>query len=236
MEETTVPKHSERELTPSFELIKPSWNALKLNVVSFLILGLLPVVYFLVVSVLATGTRIGLSSSGAQSETVNSAFAGTFSLVMLLGVVLALIIAPGMFYLQLQSARGKRTEAIEAIKVGLKYFWKFIGLSILTGLLVVGGLILFIVPGIIMIRRYFLSPFYLIDKDLKIGEAMRKSAEDSKPVSGSIYGVLGVTILFAIAAGVLGYIPVIGAVAGAVIQLVYYCAPALRYDEVRTLA
>jgi uncharacterized membrane protein len=52
---------------------------------------------------------------------------------------------------------------------------------------------------------------------------MRASAEDSKQFRDGIYGVLGVTILFAILCLVL---------VGFVLIAMYYCADALRYQEI----
>jgi uncharacterized membrane protein len=107
-------------------------------------------------------------------------------------------------------------------------------LGMLVSLCVVGGLILLIVPGFIMLRRYLLSGYYLVDQNLSIREAMRRSAASSKPAAGYIWGIVGVQALFSVGSAILGLLPGgIGAfVADAVILLVCFL-PALRYVELR---
>jgi hypothetical protein len=82
-----------------------------------------------------------------------------------------------------------------------------------------------------MWRRYALAPYYLIDQNLSIGEAMKKCADQSKKFSKGIWGLIGVQILLAI----VSVIPLIGWLVGAVLQLAYFCAPAKRYDEIQKI-
>src|SRR6185436_11176005 len=87
-----------------------------------------------------------------------------------------------------------------------KFGPRLIGLGIIVGLMLLGGFLLFIIPGLIVLRRYYLSPYYLVDKDLTIGEAMKQSAADSKKYSQYIWSVIGVSVLLSFT----GIIPLIG--------------------------
>jgi uncharacterized membrane protein len=133
---------------------------------------------------------------------------------------------------QLRASEGKTVSFGQVWDEGKNYILRILGLSIVTGILILLGFICLIVPGVIALRRYFLAPYLLVDKNLGIGEAMKQSAAISKPFSGSIYGVIGVTILLSLT----GIIPVVGSIIGALAGVVYSVAPALRYQELKNVA
>ena len=56
-----------------------------------------------------------------------------------------------------RSLNGQKTNIKESIRVGWRTFWPVLWVAILRGLIVLGGLILFIVPGIIWGLRYSLA-------------------------------------------------------------------------------
>ncbi|HTE58073.1 MAG TPA: YciC family protein [Verrucomicrobiae bacterium] len=208
-------KHPQAANLPSaFALFKPSYEAIMVNIWTFLALLLLPIAGFVVSG--AFGNR-----GGTDTNTV-ALLAG------LVGGIAGLLVAPAIPFLQLKSVRGQEVTIGEALRGGRKYFWRFYGLSILTTLLVIGGFILLIVPGFFMIKRYLLAPFYLYDRKLTVREAMRQSQADSKPFANALWGVVGVSVLI----GLLGVIPLL-AVATAILQVVYYCAPAVRYEQIK---
>jgi uncharacterized membrane protein len=55
--------------------------------------------------------------------------------------------------------------------------WRFIGASILYGLIVLGGLILLIIPGLIWAIKYSLYPYTIIDKNDRAVQAIKRSGE-----------------------------------------------------------
>jgi len=55
-------------------------------------------------------------------------------------------------------------------------FWSFLAAAILVGLAVVFGLILFIIPGVILMLMFAFVKFLVIDRDLGPIEAMKESA------------------------------------------------------------
>ena len=82
-----------------------------------------------------------------------------------------------------------------------------------------------------MIRRYTLASYFLIDQNLGILEAMRRSSAATKGFSGAIWGLVGVQALI----GAPGWIPFIGPILSAGTAMLYGCAPALRYEEFKAL-
>lgn len=206
----------------AFGLFRPSIDAVLLNVWTFLALLLLPIAGFVLFAVTA----------GAFAAADLTGVAAVMAGLMLAFVVLAaLIVGPALPYVQLMSAKGKQVTIQEAVRAGLKKFWRFYGLSILTGLIVFIGFLLLIVPGLFMLRRYILAPYYLFDRDLGIMEAMKASAKDSKRFSGAVWGLIGVIVLI----GATGMVPILFVVTAA-LQVAYYCAPAVRYFQIKQAA
>lgn len=219
------PTNNTGELPSAFALFSPSVQALKRNLWTYLgTYGIL-----VVLGVLLGFTSAPASPANSSTEVRTTiAFNGISILLGLVLAVLALVLSPAATYIQIQSAKGNSISIGGALKYGLRFVLRYIGLALLVGCLIVGGLILFIVPGLIMIRRYFLSAYYLVDQDLGILEAMKRSANATKPYGGAIWGVIGVTIL----CGLPSLIPVVGRVIAAVVGLPYSFAPAIRYIQI----
>lgn len=99
----------------------------------------------------------------------------------------------------LAAIRRKRIELGDALKqsepiVAVKTFF----LTLLLGLIVVGSALLFIIPLFIVGPRIILALYYLIDKNLSIGESITASWNITKGHYGKIYGIIGATILMAL--------------------------------------
>jgi uncharacterized membrane protein len=200
-----------KPLQSAFSLLAPSMEAVKQNVLPFLVLLVIPT----------------LIISFDRSETLEEFMKAAAPLVI--GSFLSLLFYPPLVYTELHAAKGETVDLKQAFVSSYKKFWSIIGLTILVGLIVIGGLILFIVPGIIFLRRYMLSPYYMLDKNLGILESMRISAAESKQFSGPIYGVIGVIILI----GLLGIFGLAGTIASAILSVLYAVAPAIRYQEIK---
>lgn len=81
-----------------------------------------------------------------------------------------------------------------------KPFWKYLGASILTGLIVAVGLVLLIVPGVIFALMFFFVKFIMIERELMPVEALKESA---RITSGHKWALLGL-LLFAIVINIVG--------------------------------
>jgi len=213
-------KPASKELPSAFSLFKPSLNAVLKNWDSFLIFALVPAIYSQFVS------RV-FNSRVIDSFTALKAI-DHIGLYVAVLVVVSLLTLPIIPYLQLKSAQNKRVNPMTAFNEGVGFFWRILGLSLIVGLMVIAGFLLLIVPGLIVIRRYILAPYYLIDQNLSIGEAMRKSAEQSKQYSKAIWFVIGVSGLLSLAA----VIPVIGTAISLLLTTAYGCALPYRYLQI----
>ena len=223
------------EMPGAFQLFGPSWQALKLNFWTFIQGVIIPCLVF-VVPLAAAALSYFILSSRTDSNTAPNV-SPIINVVLLvvgfvgvIGMIATIIfLLPFMYTLKLLSAKGVKIGFRATLKNARPYIWRILGLYIIRGLIILAGFILFIVPGLFMWRRYMLAPFYLLDKNTKIMEAMKMSAADSKPFSGAIWGMIGVYVII----GLAGIIPLAGYILGPVMGIAYCCAQATRYLQVQ---
>lgn len=88
--------------------------------------------------------------------------------------IVQIFLSIGITYITLKLGRGE--EATWADLWAKKYlFWRYLGGSILMGLIVMVGFVLLILPGIWLSIRLQFFTYALVDKDVKILEALRMS-------------------------------------------------------------
>jgi len=98
--------------------------------------------------------------------------------------------------------------------------FKFIPKLFLSGIIVffavVGGLILFVIPGIFLAMRLFFFKFYIVDKNAGIIECLKKSFHATRGLEWDILGIVIVAISLSIVS------PIIGIPAGALMSAAAY--------------
>lgn len=126
---------------------------------------------FFVVSILSGGTRFQVKDGVDYApETIALLVAG--GLVM---AVISILAKMGAIQLALK-AHDNAESAVFGDLWAPHPFWKYVGSSILVGVIVVIGLILLIVPGIIWGLRYAFVPYLVVERKLKPFEALAESA------------------------------------------------------------
>lgn len=133
---------------------------------------------------------------------------------------------------QLEGAQSKNLDFQNLWIVVKELGWRMFGLYAVIAISVTVGLLLLIIPGLILIRRFFLAPYVMLDKKLGIRESLDKSTELSKLNPGSIWGIIGVMFLI----GLVNIIPVFGGLAAFALGGLYSVAPAIRYMQLKKLA
>ncbi len=112
-------------------------------------------------------------------------------LVFLLAVaawVIQLIVNMGLIKIILDIV-DKGTASLGDLLSQTKFFLNFLAGSILYGLIVIGGLLLLIVPGIVWAIKYQFFSYLIIDKNLGPIEALKKSGEITAGSKGAIFGL-----------------------------------------------
>ncbi len=92
-------------------------------------------------------------------------------------------------------------------------FWRYLGTSIVYGLIILGGLILLIVPGIIWALKYQFALPLVIDKKMTLSESISKSGQITKGYKGwllgfaLVLGLINIAGFLALGVGLLFTIP-----------------------------
>ncbi len=241
MARTHARRTSPLNLPGAFELFTPSKDLVLKSIWIFGPLYAVPVIFWIhdwIWTPASSGTHwwqhaYGAGGSWGSSPVAswNYAFIGFSIFWFLLAVVLGTIAQLMVLVASLQAAEHKALDFQELWQVVKKQGLRLVGLYVVVSLYILVGLVLFIVPGLIMFRRYFLAPYVMIDKDCGIKEAMERSAAMSKPYSGSIWGIVGVMILISL----VNIVPFIGGLASLILGMLYIVAPALRYQQLSRL-
>src|ERR1700722_774460 len=98
-------KEPAQDLPGAFELFKPSWQAIKLNLITFIEIIIVP---FMISLLGLIFDHSNMSSS-------------TRIIFQLVGDIVAVLLAPAMIVTQLASVRGKRIDLLPAVREGLHF-------------------------------------------------------------------------------------------------------------------
>lgn len=212
-------------LGDTFKLIKESWEALLLNIVTFLVIGLIPMALFAVSIIFFMGSAF----SSAFNSNLGVGISLTFAILLLIvALVISVLLMPSIFITQLASVRGKKIEIKDAFKQGLPKILPMLGLAILSGLAVIVGLIFLIIPGLIIGFFLSMSMYILIDKNTGVIESMKQSYELIKVNWMPVLALFIVNLAISIVSN----FPAIGGIANLVLSVAYFCLPAIIYIRI----
>jgi hypothetical protein len=172
----------------------------------------------------------GFSTTGVPSF-VWYTLAGFSFLWLIFTLVAGTIIQVMSQEAQLEASVNKPLDFIKLWRISKEMVWRMLGLYIVMALYITVGLIFLIIPGLIMLRRYFLAPYVMLDTKCDIKEAMERSAAMSKPYSNAIWSVIGVMVVISI----INAIPYIGWLIAGIAGMFYSIAPALRYQQLKKI-
>lgn len=233
-------KRNNTNLTGAFDLFPKSANIVLRNIKIFGLLFLLPFLSSLA-SVVDYNEKFDstrwseFGSFSGVSGLPTYAIAGLVGLgiiFFILFIVVAFILQAITTAAELEGAKGKTLKLGHIFELAKKCWARLFEFYLLYFLMIFGGLILLIVPGLIVLRRYALAPYIIVDKDVSVSEAMKESATMTKPYSSYIWSIFGVGVLI----GLIGVVPIFGALISFVLGTLYTVAFALRYQELKKLS
>ena len=216
--------NKERRLTPSWDLLAPSMELVKKYIWHVMYLSFLPGL------VLTVG--IVLLGENPDNIDLNSSRASAGFSILLVAGLWSILTFPGFIYMQTKAVQGKEVGVMESFQKGLPRLLPLIGMMLVAAMLILLGLIAFIVPGLILIRGFYLAPYYVIDQQLGPIQALKRSYRETTPVSAWVWGAIGVELVFGIVASILGKIAVVGYLLSVAASYPYIFGSALRYGEV----
>lgn len=223
-------KNQDKTPVSSFALFTPSKNAFMKNFKTFAVI-LAPSAIWELFGFIDRFSEPVKTTTTTES---NTAMIVTLLVVFFVFIPLLFIIGALSTKLQLESARGNVISFKELWAATKPRILPFVNLSFSVAIRILGGLLLFIVPGLIAFKKYVLSPYILMeDSSLSAAKAMKKSSEMSKnPYMGYVWGVVGVSILLSL----IGIIPVFGSIIAFIATSLYSVAMPLRYLELKKLS
>jgi hypothetical protein len=196
---------------------------------------------FLVVNIIGLLGALAAFMPGTDTEFINAANFDTAAIlsvglaVMVVVAVVNIFLYTMMTSLQVRASGGQQPAIGELARDGAKYFFRLLGLIIIEVVIIVLGLLLLIVPGIIAIGRLAMAPYFMLDKNLSIGEALSQSNRMGKAYFGKIWAAIGVFILVSIGASIIGGVGDIGQLLGALIAIAFSLILPLRYQQLKNL-
>lgn len=117
-----------------------------------------------------------------------------FFILSVIGWVVQTIVAMGLFKIAIKFANGQKGDFSDLFACASSFIPYVLG-SLLYSLIVLGGLILLIVPGIIWAIRYQFFPYFIIDKKCKVFEALQKSSDATQGAKWRLF-IVGVMTFF----------------------------------------
>jgi len=158
-------------------------------------------------------------------------FSNTFNLFLISAIALSLIafvvsslLYPASNIVLVASAQDKKIGFKEAMSQGFPYIWRSLGVTVLTMLAVLGGLLLFIVPGIIFFGWFILSPYVVVHEKLGMVDSMKRSKQLVKGRLWELYGLISLPTAASI-------IPFIGPLVSFVVSIIMIPSTAIRYVQ-----
>lgn len=170
------------------EAIKFGWEVAKKRWHLFLTLGGLSVLLNII--------------SGAPNLVFgkDSPEANILMLIILIPIwIVSIIISVGVIRIQTLLADSKEAKFSDIWVINRKLFFNFILASSLSGLIVLGGFILLIIPGIIFSLKLMFVPYFVVDKGLGPIEAVKASWNATKGnlLEISFLGILSILVVIA---------------------------------------
>lgn len=139
------------------EALKYGWTQTKAHYAFFLVIG---IIVFVITHLL---------DSMSKSDDV------TVVVANLISIIFTLFINVGMVKVLLKIVNNSKPTHQEFFSITPQQFFRYLGCSILYGLLVLIGLVLLIIPGIIAIVRLQFGYYFLIEKDMGPVDALKAS-------------------------------------------------------------
>jgi len=186
------------------DAVQFGWDTMKNNIAFFIIM--------IIILWVAAAVPSGL---GSMSYRMSVGAAAIFGLVFgIISFVVGMFVNMAQIKVGLRFSKGETADFPDLYNE-YQRFWDFLLGSILYALIVLGGLILLIVPGIYWAIKYYFYGYLIIDQGMGPMDAIKKSGELTKGVKWNLLvfwlALLGIYILgfLACCVGILFAIPVI---------------------------
>jgi len=180
------------------EVLGFGWQVMKSNLGFFIGLGFL---YLIITNLAAIAQQIIEFLNIPQEFVVISVI-----LLEIFGAIISIVVGIGLIKIALSFCDGIKPP-IGTLFNGLDCFWRYLGTGILYGLIVLGGFLLLIIPGIIWSVKYSLCYYFVIDKGLGPLDALKASGRATMGVKWQLFGfgiVCGLIVILGLICLIIG--------------------------------
>jgi hypothetical protein len=125
------------------------------------------------------------------------------SIERILGLILTALLTGALSYAVFQALRGKSAGINEAIGTGFRRILPLMGVAICSGLFIVAGLVMLIIPGIIFACMVYVASVACVVEQQGVFASMSRSRELSKNNRSAIFSIMFVIGLLAFGLGAL---------------------------------
>ena len=123
--------------------------------------------------------------------------------VTILAIAIGFTVQLGLIRIYLDLIDQEKEDELKTLFTNYRLIWRYLGASILFGIAVALGLIFLIVPGIYFNLKYQYYAYLIVDKNMGVVEALKKSGEITKDIKWKLFcfslAVVGLNILGALA-------------------------------------
>ncbi len=124
--------------------------------------------------------------------------------VSVLGWILYVTFELGFIHASLKFASGLKGE-FEDFFPTFQTFWRYFVASLLYGLIVIGGLVLLVIPGVIWAIKFQFYPYFILDKNMRPKEALKASARITSGVKWELF-LFGLLLIGIVLLGALAFV------------------------------
>ncbi len=217
---------AERELPGIGELFERSWRIFKSRIGTLIALYLLSAVFFIIpVGIfIGIGYLFSMFLSGSKTALMMS---GGF-----VGMIAGIIAASWGYAAFIFAVADKSLGIKDSLDKGWQRVGAFIWLLSILGFIIMGGFLLFLIPGVMFAVWFTFSQFILAREDERGMNALLKSKEY---VRGYFWDILLRLFIIWVVSGVIGIVPIIGPILSILFMPFMMIFIYLIYEDLRSI-
>ncbi|MGB4800522.1 MAG: hypothetical protein WBP03_03335 [Candidatus Saccharimonadales bacterium] len=154
----------------------------------------------------------------------NDSTQGRYVLAQIGSMLVSTFLGVSITVIELKNVARKKIDLDGALSMGGRYFVQTFLAGIATLFILIVSFLLLIVPFFFVAPRLVLYPYFIVDKNLGALEALRASWESTRGHVSKVWGIIGMTILYALI-----MISIIGIPVALYMLFMYSSATALLY-------
>ena len=112
----------------------------------------------------------------------------SYWVIFVVEMAVEILLGIGLIKISISVNDGEKAD-YKDLYIHSKYFWRFLGATIIRGLIILVGLIFLIIPGVYLAIRFRFVDYLILDKDMGIIDAFKESTKMTRGVKWSLLGL-----------------------------------------------